>query len=174
MALVLLRFANVLSCFLLFISLIINTDFVVETPNLYIIHITFITIICYFVLVRPAFTVIPRSPTYGTVDGDVTFSYKVIGKPKPVITWMHDGTELSADQSYLIQGDGFLKATGLIKNDAGMYQMFARNEAGETQASVELIIRDVGKGMCIFIFYIFNFAFFNFLILIFLILILKF
>ena len=70
------------------------------------------------------------------------FRYQVIGIPKPVITWMRDGVPLSAEASYLEPGDGFLKATGLIKSDAGMYQAFARNAAGESQASVELIIRD--------------------------------
>ena len=84
---------------------------------------------------------IPPSPTYGVVDGDVTFRYQVIGSPKPVVNWMRDGVTLSAEASYLEPGDGYLSATGLIQSDAGMYQAFARNAAGETQMSVELVIR---------------------------------
>ena len=91
--------------------------------------------------VAPQFTVVPPSPTYGVVDGDAMFQYKVIGTPKPTVSWMRDGVALSAEASYLEPGDGFLKATGLINSDAGMYQAFARNAAGESQMSVELVIR---------------------------------
>ena len=91
--------------------------------------------------VAPQFTVVPPSPTFGVVDGDVMFRYKVIGTPKPTVSWMRDGVALSAEASYLEPGDGFLKATGLINSDAGMYQAFARNAAGESQMSVELVIR---------------------------------
>lgn len=91
--------------------------------------------------VAPQFTLVPASPTYGVIDGDVTFLYKVIGSPKPTISWMRDGVPLTADASYLEPGDGFLRASGLISSDAGMYQVFARNAAGESQASAELVIR---------------------------------
>ena len=69
------------------------------------------------------------------------FQYQVIGAPKPIISWMRDGVPLTADASYLEPGEGFLKASGLIKSDAGMYQVFARNSAGESQAAAELIIQ---------------------------------
>ena len=92
--------------------------------------------------VAPKFTVVPVSPRYGKVDGDVTFNYKVIGSPEPSTSWLRDGVPLTADASYLEPGKGFLKATGLIGGDSGMYQVFARNAAGEIQASVELIIKE--------------------------------
>jgi len=93
------------------------------------------------VQVPPQFTLIPASPKYGVVDGDVTFRYQVKGVPKPTISWTRDGVPLSADASYLEPGDGFLKATALINSDSGMYQAFATNAAGESQMAVELIIR---------------------------------
>lgn len=60
--------------------------------------------------------------------------------PPPSITWYKDATavQVAGPGRFRQRGDGGLQISGLVPDDTGMFQCFARNAAGEAQTSTYL------------------------------------
>ncbi|VEN62531.1 unnamed protein product, partial [Callosobruchus maculatus] len=66
----------------------------------------------------------------------------VLGIPKPNVTWYRNGEELDLSEKRLqLQEDNSLLIKKLLISDSGMYQCFARNEAGESSLSTWLKVK---------------------------------
>lgn len=64
------------------------------------------------------------------------------GVPPPSITWYKDAAvvEVPRLSRFRQRGDGGLQISGLLPDDTGMFQCFARNAAGEVQTSTYLAV----------------------------------
>ena len=62
--------------------------------------------------------------------------------PPPSVTWYKDAALVEAGRlsRFRQRGDGGLQISGLVPDDTGMFQCFARNAAGEAQTSTYLAV----------------------------------
>ncbi|XP_026094287.1 neogenin-like isoform X3 [Carassius auratus] len=91
--------------------------------------------------VPPRFLTRP-SNTYAQESMDIIFECDVTGSPPPTVKWMKDGdTVIPSDYFRMKQHN--LQVLGLVKSDEGFYQCLAENDAGNIQASAQLIILDL-------------------------------
>ena len=72
-----------------------------------------------------------------------------LGVPPPSITWYKDAAvvEVGRLNRFRQRGDGGLQISGLVPDDTGMFQCFARNAAGEVQTSTYLAVTSK-LGLC--------------------------
>uniref|UniRef100_A0A8C2HI33 Neogenin 1 n=1 Tax=Cyprinus carpio TaxID=7962 RepID=A0A8C2HI33_CYPCA len=91
--------------------------------------------------VPPRFLTRP-SNTYAQESMDIIFECDITGSPPPTVKWMKDGdTVIPSDYFRMKQHN--LQVLGLVKSDEGFYQCLAENDAGNVQASAQLIILDL-------------------------------
>ena len=85
------------------------------------------------------------------IGQSVTFTCVVEGIPTPTVTWYHNGVQLSAGGAISISRNfpnvSVLSISSLAAEDTGMYQCFASNVVGRTQASWALQVRTSGEGI---------------------------
>ncbi|KAG5875405.1 hypothetical protein JTB14_028475, partial [Gonioctena quinquepunctata] len=94
------------------------------------------------VLEKPTFFTNSKPETLGDYLNSISLPCDVLGIPKPNITWYKNSDELDlADKRYLVQEDNSLLIKKLLISDNGMYQCFARNEAGESSLSTWLKVK---------------------------------
>ena len=83
------------------------------------------------------------------IGQSVTFSCVLSGIPTPSVTWYHNGAHLSAGGVISISRNSpnisVLSISSLAVEDTGMYQCFASNVVGRTQASWALQVRISGE-----------------------------
>ena len=83
------------------------------------------------------------------IGQSVTFTCVVSGIPTPTVTWYRNGALLSAGGLISISGNSpnvsALFISSLAVEDTGMYQCFASNVVGRTQASWALQVRISGE-----------------------------
>ncbi|NXG88255.1 DCC protein, partial [Stercorarius parasiticus] len=91
------------------------------------------------VMVPPWFLIRP-SNLYAYESMDVEFECAVSGKPGPTVEWIKNGEVVIPSDYFQIVGGSNLRILGLVKSDEGFYQCVAENEAGNAQASAQLII----------------------------------
>ncbi|NXI54769.1 DCC protein, partial [Chloroceryle aenea] len=91
------------------------------------------------VMVPPWFLIRP-SNLYAYESMDVEFECAVSGKPVPTVEWIKNGEVVIPSDYFQIVGGSNLRILGLVKSDEGFYQCIAENEAGNAQASAQLII----------------------------------
>ncbi|XP_066503320.1 neogenin 1a isoform X2 [Hoplias malabaricus] len=77
---------------------------------------------------------------------DVVFECEVTGSPAPTIKWVKNGDAVIPSDYFRIIKEQNLQVQGLVKSDEGFYQCLAENEAGNIQASAQLVILDQGSG----------------------------
>ncbi|XP_017565285.2 neogenin 1a isoform X3 [Pygocentrus nattereri] len=77
---------------------------------------------------------------------DVVFECEVTGSPAPTIKWVKNGDAVIPSDYFRIIKEQNLQVQGLVKSDEGFYQCLAENEAGNVQASAQLVIMDQGSG----------------------------
>lgn len=72
------------------------------------------------------------------------------GVPPPSITWYKDAAvvEVARLSRFRQRGDGGLQIIGLVPDDTGMFQCFARNSAGEVQTSTYLAVTSKSLPSC--------------------------
>uniref|UniRef100_A0AAR2IGR9 Neogenin 1b n=1 Tax=Pygocentrus nattereri TaxID=42514 RepID=A0AAR2IGR9_PYGNA len=75
---------------------------------------------------------------------DVVFECEVTGSPAPTIKWVKNGDAVIPSDYFRIIKEQNLQVQGLVKSDEGFYQCLAENEAGNVQASAQLVIMDQG------------------------------
>ncbi|XP_059392497.1 neogenin isoform X3 [Carassius carassius] len=92
--------------------------------------------------VPPRFLTRP-SNTYAQESMDIIFECDVTGSPPPTIKWMKDGDTVIPSDYFRIVKQHDLQVLGLVKSDEGFYQCLAENDAGNVQASAQLIILDL-------------------------------
>ena len=97
---------------------------------------------------------IARKPSFDLqqlIGQSVTFTCVVSGIPTPTVTWYHNGVQLSAGGAISISRNSanvsVLSISSLAVEDTGMYQCFASNVVGRTQASWALQVRTSGEGI---------------------------
>uniref|UniRef100_A0A914WAK2 Neogenin n=1 Tax=Plectus sambesii TaxID=2011161 RepID=A0A914WAK2_9BILA len=90
------------------------------------------------VKVAPSFSSAPRHAAAQETT-DVEFECSAVGKPGPAVTWYKNGEVITASEYFVIEGTK-LKVLGLVKNDQGVYQCLAENEAGSVQTSAQLLV----------------------------------
>ncbi|XP_073798602.1 neogenin isoform X9 [Danio rerio] len=92
--------------------------------------------------VPPRFLTRP-SNTYAQESMDIIFECDVTGSPPPTVKWMKDGDTVIPSDYFRIVKQHNLQVLGLVKSDEGFYQCLAENDAGNVQASAQLIILDI-------------------------------
>ncbi|XP_052453327.1 neogenin isoform X9 [Carassius gibelio] len=92
--------------------------------------------------VPPRFLTRP-SNTYAQESMDIIFECDVTGSPPPTVKWMKDGDTVIPSDYFRIVKQHDLQVLGLVKSDEGFYQCLAENDAGNVQASAQLIILDL-------------------------------
>ncbi|KAL3290227.1 hypothetical protein HHI36_023584 [Cryptolaemus montrouzieri] len=71
---------------------------------------------------------------------NINITCKVLGAPKPIIKWIHNGKELTGGH-FTIHENGNLQITGTQFDDRGDYMCYAENKLGNTSASAKLDIK---------------------------------
>ncbi|PIK60946.1 putative titin-like [Apostichopus japonicus] len=77
------------------------------------------------------------------IGDTATFTCRVIGFPRPTITWLINGNPLSDDRFisvYELDGICTLVITEVIEEDETVYELVATNEAGTVTTEAELLI----------------------------------
>ena len=94
--------------------------------------------------VPPKFRKRPRN-AYAHTKGDVQFECDVHAVPAPMVRWIKNGDVVIPSEYFQIVDGYNLRILGLLNTDDGMYQCFAQNDVGNTQASAQLIITQPGR-----------------------------
>uniref|UniRef100_A0A8C9VU42 DCC netrin 1 receptor n=1 Tax=Scleropages formosus TaxID=113540 RepID=A0A8C9VU42_SCLFO len=93
------------------------------------------------VLVPPKFLKQP-SNLHAYESTDIVMECDVTGKPLPSVHWMKNGEVVIPSDYFQIIGGSNLQILGLVKSDEGFYQCMAENDAGNSQATGQLILKD--------------------------------
>uniref|UniRef100_A0A8C5A0Z2 Neogenin 1b n=1 Tax=Gadus morhua TaxID=8049 RepID=A0A8C5A0Z2_GADMO len=83
---------------------------------------------------------------YAHESMDIIFQCEVTGSPAPTIKWVKNGDAVIPSDYFKIVREHNLQVLGLVKSDEGFYQCLAENDAGNIQASAQLIILEHGAG----------------------------
>ncbi|XP_017556694.1 neogenin isoform X2 [Pygocentrus nattereri] len=94
------------------------------------------------VQVPPRFLKKP-SNMYAHEAMDIIFECEVTGSPAPTVKWLKNGDAVIPSDYFKIVNQNNLQVLGLVRSDEGFYQCLAENEAGNIQASAQLIILDL-------------------------------
>ncbi|XP_063045377.1 neogenin 1a isoform X3 [Engraulis encrasicolus] len=78
--------------------------------------------------------------TYAHESMDIIFECEVTGSPAPTVRWVKNGDTVIPSDYFKIIEEHNLQVLGLVKTDEGYYQCMAENDAGNVQASAQLII----------------------------------
>uniref|UniRef100_A0A914XWH9 Ig-like domain-containing protein n=1 Tax=Panagrolaimus superbus TaxID=310955 RepID=A0A914XWH9_9BILA len=96
------------------------------------------------VLVPPGISKKPLNKiTQETSDVEFDCEINSESNPKPLINWYKNGEKLIPSE-YFVVDSGKLRILGLVKDDQGIYQCIADNEAGSIQSSAQLIVDSAG------------------------------
>ncbi|KAG7283762.1 hypothetical protein CRUP_034386 [Coryphaenoides rupestris] len=91
------------------------------------------------VQVPPQFVKRPAN-IYAHESMDIVFKCEVTGSPAPTVKWVKNGDAVIPSDYFKIIREHNLQVLGLVKSDEGFYQCLAENDAGNIQASAQLII----------------------------------
>ncbi|KAM3720689.1 Netrin receptor [Dirofilaria immitis] len=70
---------------------------------------------------------------------DVEFNCEASGEPGPAISWYKNGEAIITSEYFVIEATR-LRVLGLVRNDQGVYQCIAENDAGSVQSNAQLIV----------------------------------
>ncbi|XP_044271077.1 protein sidekick isoform X2 [Tribolium madens] len=100
------------------------------------------------VLEKPRFVSATRAETLGEYGTPISLPCDVVGIPKPNVTWYKNSEEIDlTDKRYVLEEDNSLRIKKLLINDSGMFQCFAKSEAGESSISTWLKVKTAGPVM---------------------------
>uniref|UniRef100_A0A8C8RVJ0 Sidekick cell adhesion molecule 2 n=1 Tax=Pelusios castaneus TaxID=367368 RepID=A0A8C8RVJ0_9SAUR len=73
----------------------------------------------------------------------------VAGVPSPAMAWYKDAALIHVEKisRFQLLSDGSLQISGLVPEDTGMFQCFARNAAGEVQTSTYLAVTSIAPNI---------------------------
>ncbi|ELR50265.1 Protein sidekick-2, partial [Bos mutus] len=101
------------------------------------------------VLEPPQFVKEPERHITAEMEKVVDIPCRAKGVPPPSITWYKDAAlvEVGRLSRFRQRGDGGLQISGLVPDDTGMLQCFARNAAGEAQTSTYLAVTSIAPNI---------------------------
>lgn len=78
-----------------------------------------------------------------------------LGVPQPYTVWYKDAVPISPlkNPRYHVLPAGTLQINGLLPDDTGMFQCFARNAAGEVQTNTYLAVTSMYTCVCMCVTY---------------------
>ncbi|XP_028562819.2 protein sidekick-1 isoform X4 [Podarcis muralis] len=97
------------------------------------------------ILESPYFTTEPESRILAEVEKTVHIRCQAMGVPLPVLVWYKDAVPIHKllNPRYKVLLNGSLQIQGLQPDDSGIFQCFARNDAGETQSRTFLDVTNI-------------------------------
>ncbi|KAM9044333.1 protein sidekick-2 isoform 5-T5 [Megaptera novaeangliae] len=97
----------------------------------------------------PQFVKEPERHITAEMEKVVDVPCQAKGVPPPSITWYKDSAvvEVGRLSRFRQRGDGGLQISGLVPDDTGMFQCFARNAAGEVQTSTYLAVTSIAPNI---------------------------
>ncbi|KAM8943788.1 protein sidekick-2-like [Lycaon pictus] len=101
------------------------------------------------VLEPPQFVKEPERHITAEMEKVVDIPCRAKGVPPPSITWYKDTAVVEVERlnRFRQRGDGGLQISGLVPDDTGMFQCFARNAAGEVQTSTYLAVTSIAPNI---------------------------
>ncbi|XP_053310046.1 protein sidekick-2 [Spea bombifrons] len=101
------------------------------------------------VLEPPQFVKEPERHLTAEMEKVVEIPCQAKGVPPPTISWYKDAAliDLRKDARFRLVGPGNLRISGLMPEDTGMFQCFARNNAGEVQTSTYLAVTSIAPNI---------------------------
>ncbi|KAJ0001330.1 hypothetical protein NQD34_006350 [Periophthalmus magnuspinnatus] len=101
------------------------------------------------VLEYPLFVKEPPSHISAEMEKVVDIPCQARGTPQPDIVWYKDAVPISPVKipRYRVLGGGSLQINGLLPDDTGMFQCFARNRAGEIQTNTYLAVTSIAPNI---------------------------
>ncbi|XP_036693895.1 protein sidekick-2 isoform X1 [Balaenoptera musculus] len=101
------------------------------------------------VLEPPQFVKEPERHITAEMEKVVDVPCRAKGVPPPSITWYKDSAvvEVGRLSRFRQRDDGGLQVSGLVPDDTGMFQCFARNAAGEVQTSTYLAVTSIAPNI---------------------------
>ncbi|XP_060058654.1 protein sidekick-2 isoform X2 [Erinaceus europaeus] len=101
------------------------------------------------VLEPPQFVKEPERHVTAEMEKVVDIPCRAKGVPPPSITWYKDAAVVEVEKlsRFRQRGDGTLQISGLVPDDTGMFQCFARNAAGEVQTSTYLAVTSIAPNI---------------------------
>ncbi|CAF98159.1 unnamed protein product, partial [Tetraodon nigroviridis] len=94
------------------------------------------------VIEPPSLRIQPQRETFAELDRTVDIPCQATGVPQPRVEWFKDAVPVSklANPRYKITAATGLTVRRVQPGDGGIFQCLARNAAGETQASTQLLV----------------------------------
>ncbi|CAM4647931.1 unnamed protein product [Lepidochelys olivacea] len=101
------------------------------------------------VLEPPQFIQEPERHVTAEMEKVVTIPCQAKGFPPPAMAWYKDAALVHVEKlsRFRLLGDGSLQISGLVPDDTGMFQCFARNAAGEVQTSTYLAVTSIAPNI---------------------------
>ncbi|XP_072152438.1 neogenin isoform X4 [Bemisia tabaci] len=96
------------------------------------------------VQVPPRFNQEPSTKIAHEKD-DVELPCDVYGKPEPKVTWLKNGELINFNEYLQVVHRHNLKISGSLSLDSGIFQCIAKNDAGNIQTAVKLIVLNTGQ-----------------------------
>uniref|UniRef100_A0A8D2J624 Sidekick cell adhesion molecule 2 n=1 Tax=Varanus komodoensis TaxID=61221 RepID=A0A8D2J624_VARKO len=97
----------------------------------------------------PQFTKEPERHITAEMEKVVQIPCQAKGVPPPSMYWYKDAVLLGVDKlaRFQLLANGSLHISGLVPDDTGMFQCFARNAAGEVQSSTYLAVTSIAPNI---------------------------
>ncbi|KAG8564833.1 hypothetical protein GDO81_012588 [Engystomops pustulosus] len=101
------------------------------------------------VLEPPQFVKEPDRHITAEMEKVIDIPCQAKGVPQPSVSWYKDAALIDGrrDTRFRIVSAGSLRISGLIPEDTGMFQCFARNSAGEVQTSTYLAVTSIAPNI---------------------------
>uniref|UniRef100_A0A8C2PYV2 Sidekick cell adhesion molecule 2b n=1 Tax=Cyprinus carpio TaxID=7962 RepID=A0A8C2PYV2_CYPCA len=101
------------------------------------------------VLEPPQFVKEPEKHITAEMEKVVDIPCQARGVPQPDIVWYKDAVPISPVKTprYRVLAGGSLQVNGLLPDDTGMFQCFARNQAGEVQTNTYLAVTSIAPNI---------------------------
>uniref|UniRef100_A0A673KEK3 Protein turtle homolog B-like n=1 Tax=Sinocyclocheilus rhinocerous TaxID=307959 RepID=A0A673KEK3_9TELE len=88
----------------------------------------------------PTFTDTPPQYVEAREGGSITLTCTAFGNPKPVVTWLRDGDQLTSNKKYTVS-DGSLTVQAITREDRGAYSCHAHSDQGEVLHTTRLLVQ---------------------------------
>uniref|UniRef100_A0A8C9FHH2 Sidekick cell adhesion molecule 2 n=1 Tax=Pavo cristatus TaxID=9049 RepID=A0A8C9FHH2_PAVCR len=101
------------------------------------------------VLEPPQFVKEPERHITAEMEKVVAIPCQAKGVPPPDMAWYKDASLIHLEQlsRFQLLADGSLQISGLLPDDTGMFQCFARNAAGEVQTTTYLAVTSIAPNI---------------------------
>ncbi|XP_051719377.1 protein turtle homolog B isoform X5 [Ctenopharyngodon idella] len=88
----------------------------------------------------PTFTDTPPQYVEAREGGSITLTCTASGNPKPVVTWLREGDQLTSNRKYTVS-DGSLTVQAITREDRGAYSCRAHSDQGEALHTTRLLVQ---------------------------------